>query len=75
MSFAGLSFETATRRVGGWDGEEAEAMRVRMEERFSLRVFARVGSIFISESLLAALWAGSVMLEESDGSSGDASLL
>ncbi len=51
MSFAGLSLDTATRRAGGWEGGDAEVMRVRMEARLSLRVFARLGSIFISESL------------------------
>lgn len=61
MSFAGFSFETATRRGGGWEGGVAEVMRVRMEVRFEERSFARAGSIFISEVSLA-LWVGSVMV-------------
>lgn len=50
MSEAGLSLETATRRGRGCEGVgRAECMRVRIEERFWLRVEARVGEMGISE--------------------------
>lgn len=48
MSFAGFSFETATRRMGDWEGDEAELMRERIEVKLSPRVLARDGSTFMS---------------------------
>ena len=48
MSLAGLSFETATRRTGGPEGDLADSMRERMEERVEKRCLARAGSTSIS---------------------------
>ena len=48
MSFAGLSLETATRRIGGLEADEADSMRERMEEMAEERCLARAGSTRIS---------------------------
>ena len=48
MSLAGLSLETATRRMGGLEGDLADSMRERMEERVEERCLARAGSMRIS---------------------------
>ena len=48
MSLAGLSLETATRRIGGLEGDLADSMRERMEERVEERCLARAGSTRIS---------------------------
>lgn len=55
MSFAGFSLDTATRRT--LRPLATEVMRVAMEERFWVRVWARDGSIFISdvESVISGL--------------------
>lgn len=51
MSVAGLSFETATRRIDllGADLLVADAIFVKTEVRFSVRTAARLGEICISE--------------------------
>lgn len=48
MSLAGLSLETATRRTGGLEADEADSMRERMEEMAEERCLARAGSTRIS---------------------------
>lgn len=60
MSVAGLSFETATSRMGllGPDLLVAEAIFARTEVRFSVRTAARFGGICISEQdeVGASIW-------------------
>lgn len=48
MSLAGFSLETATRRIGGFEGGLADSMRERTEERAEERCLARAGSMCIS---------------------------
>lgn len=61
MSVAGLSFETATSRMGLFGGADllvADAIFARTEVRFSVRTAARLGGICISEQdeVGASIW-------------------
>lgn len=64
MSVAGLSFETATSRMGllgGTDLLAAEVIFAKTEVRFSVRTAARLGEICISEQeeVGASIWGNS----------------
>lgn len=59
MSFAGLSLETATRRMG-FLGVVVE-MRVRMEVRLAVRVEARVGEMGREGVVMVGLGYGEVV--------------